>query len=198
VIIDSLDYWFLAISHNNIGKGNAINNHCSLNMFRLKKTTGDNMYRIESDLRLRWPVLEEYFHGQKWYEDEEIQYLVNGTKKPYSLSEVVRMFDWLNKNGEFFFIEVLKDEDWIPIGDATLLYGQNNDVPITIGDKNYHSKGIGKKVLNFLIEKAKDQGFDQLIVEIYDYNEVSKKLYQSFGFKLFEKTEDGHKYRLRL
>ncbi len=156
------------------------------------------MYRIDETLRLRWPVMEEYYKGLVWYTDPEIQYLVNGTKEPYTLDQTVRMFDWLNNNGEFFFIEVYEDGEWKEIGDASLLYGQNNDIPITIGLKEYQHIGLGSKVLKYLVDKAQDQGFEKLIVHIYDYNEVSKKFYQKHGFKKFEDTDDGARYILEI
>ena len=156
------------------------------------------MYKINDELRLRWPVMEEFHKGWIWYMDPDIQYMVNGTKEPFTMDQVIRMFDFLNNNGEFFFIEVYENGLWKPIGDATLMYGQNNDVPITIGDKDYHKKGIGSLVLGALIDKAKDQGFDKLIIHIYSYNEASIALYEKFGFKKFEDTEDGSNYILNL
>jgi RimJ/RimL family protein N-acetyltransferase len=156
------------------------------------------MYRVDEKLRLRWPVMEEFHKGWTWYTDPEIQYLVNGTKEPFTLDQTVRMFDFLNNNGEFFFIEVYEEGKWIPVGDATLMHGQKNDVPITIGDKNYHRKGIGSKILRFLIDKAKDQGFDKLVVHIYSYNEASIAFYQKFGFVEISRTDDGANYQLIL
>jgi len=60
-------------------------------------------------------------------------------------------------------------------------------IPIVIGDKNYRSQGIGKKVLSVLVERARELGWKKLKTKgIYDYNERSHRLYKSLGFKIVD------------
>ncbi|MDO7205782.1 GNAT family N-acetyltransferase [Paraclostridium bifermentans] len=58
-----------------------------------------------------------------------------------------------------------------------------DNLPIVIGDKLYHNKGIGKSVLRSLILRARELELECINVqEIYDYNICSQKLFESFGF----------------
>ena len=73
------------------------------------------------------------------------------------------------------------------------------DMPIVIGDPNYRGKGIGRRVILALIQRGKILGYDHLEVgEIYDWNEGSRRCFESVGFTLYEKTEKGHSYRMSL
>ncbi|MBF0716200.1 GNAT family N-acetyltransferase [Gemelliphila palaticanis] len=68
-----------------------------------------------------------------------------------------------------------------------------------IGDKNYHNKGIGSKVVTTLINRARDLDFKELYVEeIYDWNIGSIKLFTGLGFKKYKKTNKGYSYKLLL
>lgn len=51
------------------------------------------------------------------------------------------------------FIEIVDDNIFKPVGDVTLW---KDDMPIVIEDKNCRGKGIGKKVIGTLIERAKE------------------------------------------
>ena len=65
--------------------------------------------------------------------------------------------------------------------------------------KEYRGREIGKDVVLALKGRAKALGFDSMNVrEIYDYNEGSKRLFESMGFVVSGKTEKGHAYRLNL
>lgn len=150
---------------------------------------------IEKNLRLR-KYNSDCDFALEWYKDEETVYLVDGVKDVYNIDKLYRMYDYLSKNYEVYFIEVLENEKFIPIGDVSF---SNFDIPIVLGNKNYRNKGIGKKVINCLIQRAKNLGFNFLEVkEIYEYNYGSMKLFESFGFEKFKKTEKGFSYRLKL
>ncbi len=156
------------------------------------------MIQINAQLRLRMIDKTEYYKAFPWYQDEEIQYFVNGVKEPYDMDSIIGMFKFIQNHGELYYIEVLEGLEWIAIGDVSLLSKTNDDLPITIGNKNYWRKGIGTAVLLTMIEKARTQGRKKLEVEIYDYNENSIKLYQKVGFRKKEKTEYSKRYYLSL
>ena len=68
---------------------------------------------------------------------------------------------------------------------------------IAIGDRRYWKKGIGTKVLHRMIERARELGFVEILVEeIYDWNLGSRKLFEKCGFEAVEKTKKGWSYRL--
>jgi len=101
---------------------------------------------------------------------------------------VEKMYNSLSKNCELYIIELKINKDYLPIGDAALC---KNSLPIVIGRKEFRSKGIGKKVLHMLINRAKELGWNKLRVKsVYTYNERARRLYEEAGFKLVSTTSD--------
>lgn len=81
-----------------------------------------------------------------------------------------------------------------PIGDVTFW---QEDMPIVIGERKYRGKGIGRRVVSALVQRGRELGYEQLEVdEIYDWNEGSRRCFESVGFRAYEKTEKGSRYRL--
>ena len=130
-----------------------------------------------------------------WYQDEELVYLVDGVRRPYSRETLGNMYHYLDQHGELYFIEVL-DGHWKPIGDVTVW---QEDMPIVIGDPAYRGKGIGKKVIAALIGRGRELGYSTLYVaEIYDWNAASRKCFENAGFRVLEKTEKGNRFYIDL
>ena len=137
-----------------------------------------------------------YDFALAWYQDEETVYLVDGKRNPYTMSRLKGMYEYLNNAGELYFIEVLENGTYKPIGDVTFW---QEDMPIVIGEPTFRGKGIGRKVIAALIQRGRTLGYDHLEVgEIYDWNEGSRRCFESVGFTLYEKTEKGHSYRMSL
>lgn len=150
---------------------------------------------IEPGLRLR-KFDGKYDFAFGWYQDPELVYLVDGVRRPYSRETLTAMYAYLNKHGELYFIEIMKDGAFVPVGDVTFW---ENDMPIVLGDPDCRGKGIGKKVIGTLIDRARSLGFRQLRVgEIYDWNIASQKCFTAMGFAPYEKTEKGSSYQLEL
>ena len=151
--------------------------------------------QIDESLRLRkYDGVHDF--ALEWYLDEETGYLVDGKRDPYTVERLGRMYRYLNNAGELYFIEVLENGTYKPIGDVTFW---QEDMPIVIGDQNYRSKKIGRRVVSALVERGEELGYDHLeIGEIYDWNESSRRCFESVGFVAYEKTEKGAKYRLLL
>ncbi|HFI2692569.1 TPA: GNAT family N-acetyltransferase [Streptococcus suis] len=148
---------------------------------------------IDNQIRLRrYDGIHDF--AFEWHQDLELVWLVDGDKERYSLDLLNRMYDYLSKNGECYFIEIFEDNQFIPIGDVTLF---TDDFAIAIGDKRYWKKGIGTKVLHRMIERAREVGLEEILVEeIYDWNTGSRKLFEKCGFEAVEKTKKGWSYRL--
>lgn len=148
--------------------------------------------QINNELRLR-KFDGIYDFAFDWYQDEETVYLVDGVRKKYSQETLKCMYEYLDKQGELYFIEVLEGDIFKPIGDVTFW---QEDMPIVIGDRSYRGKGIGRKVICALIQRGKDLGYDALRVnEIYDFNVASRKCFESLGFVAYEKTEKGNRFK---
>ena len=149
--------------------------------------------QINDTLRLRkYDGICEF--ALEWYQDEDMIYMVDGVKNAYNIDRLTRMYEYLNKAGELYFIEILENERFRPIGDVTFW---QDDMPIVIGDPNFRGKGIGRKVISSLVQRGRSLGFDYVSVgEIYDWNEPSRRCCESVGFRAYEKTAKGSKYRL--
>ena len=152
------------------------------------------LLQIDETLRLR--KFDNHFDfAFRWYQDEELVYLVDGVKRPYSYETLTNMYNYLDRHGELYFIEVL-EEDWKPIGDVCFW---QEDLPIVIGDPDYRGKGIGGKVISALIARGRELKFNCLGVnEIYDYNIASRKCFENAGFRVLEKTEKGNRFYMEL
>lgn len=149
---------------------------------------------IEDDLRLQKYNGIHHF-ALRWYQDEETVKLVDGlSAKIYDIHRLDRMYHYLDNEGELYFIEIKENDTFLPIGDVTFC---KDDMPVVIGDKLYRGRGIGKKVIATLINRAKELGYDSINVnEIYFHNEASKRLFTSLGFVPYEKTDKGYRYEL--
>lgn len=147
--------------------------------------------QIDTHLRLR-KFSGEFAFAFDWYQDTETVWLVDGVKVPYTMEKLERMYRYLDKHGELYFIEI----DAIPIGDVTF---SAEDLPIVIGDGAYRGKGIGRKVISALIARARSLGWKQLGVnEIYHHNVGSRKCFESLGFRESERKESGCSFVLAL
>lgn len=153
--------------------------------------------QINKALRLKKTEQSEWEKALKWYQNKKVMYLSEGVNdKVYTMNEINRMYTYLDKIGELYFIEVFKDNTWKAIGDVTL---SDKNMPIAIGDENYWGKGIGNKVIKTLLQRAKDIGMKKIEIQtIYHYNERSKNLFTSLGFKKNKENEKGCSYILVL
>ena len=151
--------------------------------------------QIDDQLRLR---KYDGIHGfaMDRYQDEETLMLVDGANVPYTEERLGRMYRYLDDRGELYFIEVKNEQEYEPIGDVTFW---QQDMPIVIGDPTYRGHKIGQKVVRKLIERAQILGYTTIYVnEIYSYNTASQRLFESVGFRQYEKTEKGARYQLDL
>ena len=151
--------------------------------------------QIDNTLRLRkYDGVHDF--ALEWYLDEETVYLVDGKRDPYTMERLGGMYRYLNNAGELYFIEALENGTYKPIGDVTFW---QEDMPIVIGDRNYRGRKIGRRVVSALVKRGVALGYDHLEVgEIYDWNEGSRRCFESVGFQAYEKTDKGAKYKLTL
>lgn len=159
----------------------------------IQGTDQPEIIQIDETLRLR--RFDGVFDfALAWYLDEETVYLVDGVKNAYTMEKLSRMYSYLDHAGELYFIEVLENDTYKPIGDVAFW---KEDMPIVIGDIAYRGKKIGRKVISALVQRGRKLGFDHLYVaEIYDWNEGSRRCFESAGFRAYQRTEKGAKYML--
>lgn len=164
-------------------------------MMPMENIAQPDVIDIEPGLRLR-AFDGKYDFAFDWYQDPELVYLVDGVRRPYSRETLTAMYAYLHKHGELYFIEIIKDGQFIPVGDVTFWA---DDMPIVLGDPKCRGRGIGRKVVGALIRRARSLGFSHLRVgEIYDWNTASQKCFTAMGFVPSEKTQKGSSYLLKL
>lgn len=157
--------------------------------------TQPQIIQIDENLRLR-KFDGNFEFAFDWYQDVDTVYLVDGVKKAYTMEVLNNMYRYLDKHGELYFIEIEDKGDYQPIGDVAFW---KDDMPIVIGDPAYRGRGIGRKVIETLIDRGRELGYSRLRVgEIYDYNIASRKCFESLGFRAYEKTEKGSRFELEL
>ncbi|MDI6777630.1 MAG: GNAT family N-acetyltransferase [Patescibacteria group bacterium] len=96
---------------------------------------------------------------------------------------------------EIFMMEI----DGRPIGMGTLQYvdcltkksGYIHDVGV---HKDFQGKGLGKKITNHLIERAKKKGLKYLELTSSPKKEAANKFYKKFGFE----PRETNVYRLKI
>ncbi len=124
--------------------------------------------------------LVKYFPAYKLtlslYEDKETVKMVDNSETPYDLDQLERMYEYLNKNGNLFYIAYKNNL----VGDCAIF--DDNMVALVVS-KGYRGRKIGSKVLDRLITLAKEKDMAYLKAEIYDFNQVSKSLFKSHGFE---------------
>lgn len=153
------------------------------------------LIQIDCDLRLR------RYDGAcdqalPWYQDRETVLLVDGKEDPYTPERVKRMYDYLSERGEVYWIEYREEEGFKPIGDVTFW---QEDMPVVIGERRYRGRGIGRRVVETLCHRAAGLGYREIrVAEIYDFNEGSRRCFESAGFVPERKTEIGASYVKRL
>ena len=153
------------------------------------------LIQVDETIRLRkYDGIHDF--ALEWYQDPEVVWLVDGVRTPYDADKLGRMYRYLNQQGELYWIEMLKNGSYRPIGDVTFW---QEDMPIVIGDPACRGKGIGRKVVAALIQRGRELGYDRLYVDqIYHYNAASRKCFQSAGFVPYQDIEKGTSYVLDL
>ena len=153
--------------------------------------------QIDDSLRLVPYFLADHRDAAlSWYQDVDLVELVDGIRIPYSLEKLNAMYSYLEEHGDLFWIEFREKGEWLPIGDVTLSQG---NLPTVIGNPTYQHQGLGRKVLKALIDLARQKGWEQLKVqEIYTFNRISRRCFESLGFVESGTTENGVSFVLTL
>ncbi|WP_346929683.1 arsinothricin resistance N-acetyltransferase ArsN1 family A [Clostridium sp.] len=99
------------------------------------------------------------------------------------------MSDWLNNRESRYKVLVVSNKSGQIYGWASLnvfnsrcCYNGVADISIYIS-RDHRGNGIGKILLKGLIDLAKTENFNKLVLSTFSFNEVGKKLYRSLGFR---------------
>jgi RimJ/RimL family protein N-acetyltransferase len=115
-------------------------------------------------------------------EDKEFNQLFSEYSELQNLSEL-RLHPHKLPQVQYFRIE-LEDKLIGEIGFKSIRwYNRKAEIFLAI-KKEYHCKGIGRKVLKMIIEYGFDtMNFHRLEAEVVSYNEAAQKLFTGFGFR---------------
>ena len=121
--------------------------------------------------------------------------IFDDTKKP-DIDYIKGMFEWLNNNGELYYIQIKAGEDFISIGDVTI---KDVNPPITIWYENYRGIGVGTKVMKTVINRLKELGYEKIIgTTVYKWNKSSQRMHEKLGFIKIDENDDEYIYELNL
>lgn len=121
--------------------------------------------------------------------------IFDDTKKP-DIDYIKGMFEWLNNNGELYYIQIKAGDDFISIGDVTI---KDVNPPITIWYENYRGIGIGTKVMKTVINRLKELGYEKITgTTIYKWNLSSQRMHEKLGFVKVDDNYDEYIYELKL
>ena len=167
-------------------------------MVALNNRAQPSILNIDSRIRLR-AYDGDHQVAIPWYQDETVYYNSEGIFGSADIpdAEYVRgMYEYLSTHGELYFIEILEDGEFMPIGDVTL---KAENPPIVIGVPKYRGVGIGTKVMKAILRRAKEIGITKIYGStIYDYNIASQRLHETLGFECVEVRGNERIYELEL
>ena len=113
-----------------------------------------------------------------------------------NLDYVKGMCNYLQKVGELYYIEILENGLFVPIGDVTI---KPDNPPIAIWFDRYHGKGIGKLVMQALIQRLRALGYSKITGSmVFRWNLASQKLHEGLGFVRTNENEREITYELDL
>lgn len=102
------------------------------------------------------------------------------------------MCEYLDKNGELYFIEALEGGEYVPVGDVTV---KEENPPIAIWRGEYRGRGLGTLVMTAVIDRLRELGYKRIHGStVYRWNEGSLKMHRKLGFKVVR--ESGKEYYL--
>ena len=129
---------------------------------------------VEGNIRLD-PYYPAYDTALAWYQDAQLCKQVDNRDSVYDLPLLKRMYHYLDTHGELFYIEYRG----VLCGDVSLR--TTGELAIVIC-KEYQNKHIGRKVIEKMLELARERGLAECFAHIYSFNTQSQKMFESIGF----------------
>lgn len=143
--------------------------------------------RVVDDEIVLVPYYPNYKTALAWYQDLDLSKQVDNRDTVYDLELLKRMYQYLNKHGELFYIKYKNRL----CGDVCLQ--PSGEVNIVIS-KPFQNKHIGRRVIGELIRLARAMDIPELHAEIYAFNRQSQKMFESIGFVKVD--EERYKFPL--
>ena len=142
---------------------------------------------VEGNIRLV-PYYPAYDTALAWYQDAQLCKQVDNRDSVYDLPLLKRMYHYLDTHGELFYIEYRG----VLCGNVSLR--TTGELAIVIC-KEYQNKHIGRKVIEKMLEMARERGLAECFAHIYSFNTQSQKMFESIGF--VPQDEERYIYKLQ-
>ncbi len=120
-----------------------------------------------------------YTRTLPWYQDLEVCRQVDNRNDPYDRERLSRMYRYLSKEGECYYIKFRENGRSHLVGEITLY---NGEVAIVIC-KEYQNRHLGRKAVSALINRARQVGWTRIDAQIYSFNKQSQRMFSSVGFR---------------
>ena len=141
---------------------------------------------IDSEIKLI-KYYPNYEAALPWYQDPQLCKQVDNRDTVYDLDLLKAMYQYLDQKGDLFYIEYQNNL----CGDVCLQ--PDGEINIVVA-KPYQNKHIGRRVIQGIIELAREKEMQELHAVIYTFNTQSQKMFESAGFR----KGDAEKYILVL
>lgn len=99
------------------------------------------------------------------------------SKRPYSKAVMSDVFA-----GDYLILKAEHSDKIVGYAAAIVVFTQAEIINIVV-DKDHQNKGIGKKLLENLVEHCRRSGATQVFLEVEESNHAAIKLYTNFGFR---------------
>lgn len=123
-----------------------------------------------------------------WYQDLDVCKQVDNRDTPYTLETLHTMYDYLSAHGECYYIEY----KGVLVGDVSIL--DNGDLAIVIC-KEYQNQHIGRRCIMDMLKRAREKNMTTLKANIYSFNEQSKRMFLTIGFK--QVADEWYEYKIK-
>ena len=135
------------------------------------------------------PYDEEFLEKSwEWLNDEELKYL---TMTPnFTRKDQKTFFNSLELRSDYLIFGI--DFCGKPIGACGLknLKGEEAELWLYIGDKDYWGKGLGKKIMTCLENKAVEEGLTSLYLKVLKENKRAIGLYNKISYVATSENEE--------
>lgn len=116
----------------------------------------------------------------RWLQDEELRKLIAAA--PITRENQERWFVQLPKRTDYVIWGIMSKSQPIGVCGIKQIVSGSGEYWGYIGEKNYWGKGIGKQMLQFTEQAAKNIGLTTLTLQVAMHNERAVKLYLKYGY----------------
>ena len=141
---------------------------------------------VDEDIRLI-PYYKNNDVAIRWYQDKDVCKQVDDIDFVYDLDRLNRMYDYLTKRGEVYYIEYKS----ALVGDVSLK--DDGEIAIVISKEN-QNRGIGRLVIKNILDLAKEKDMAEVKACIYPFNKQSQRVFTLVGFEKI--GEEDYIYKL--